>query len=284
MALSLSFNNADSILIEKYAAEQNMSALEFVKRAVMKSVAEETERAARNAAMLAQEKKSDMAGIGLASGGIQPQGDLAGDIKKEAKQGESEKKSGSHDAWKNWLAKTFCIAKKGSSNEMLLANAQQAFDEFLTLTATRLGLEKSRSRFFCLCENIPLLARKEILSTVDPHQLAIMLSEFASDDFKKDFQKMASAYNGKSNEISVESKKSCIAVFLPAGNGADGIRKAVVGALDAFVVLMGPLVGKTNAVNLFMRLAKFIPSPERQKILRAMSPQEFAEMLTHFLF
>ena len=58
MELSLSFNNADSILIEKYAAEQNMSALEFVKRAVMKSVAEETERAARNAAMLAQEKKS----------------------------------------------------------------------------------------------------------------------------------------------------------------------------------------------------------------------------------
>lgn len=284
MELSLSFNNADTILIEKYAAERNMSVTDFVKRAVMKSLAEETERAERSAAILSMEKKeSGMADAGPASKGIQPQGApgfKTVDIKKEAKK----EKCVLHDAWTNWLAKTFCIAKNGSSNEMLLSNAHQAFDEFLALTSERLGREKSQSRFFSLCENIPLMARKKILSAVDPRQLALMLSGFASDDFKKDFQAMASAYNGKSDEISAKSKDSCIALFSPAGNRSDGIRNAVVGALDAFVVVTAPLVGKPNAVKVFMRLAQLIPMSERQKILLSMSPQEFAEMLIHYLF
>ena len=288
MELSLSFNNADAMLIEKYAAERNMSVTDFVKHAVMKSVAEETERAQRSAAILAMEKKkSDTAGASPASGGIQPQGALGirtDDIKNEAKKGKEEKGCVLHDAWKTWLAKTFGVPRNGSSNEMLLANAHQAFDEFLTLTAERLGREKSQTRFFSLCENIPLLARKKILSTVDPRQLAVMLSGFAFGDFKKDFQTMASAYNGKSDQISAESKESCIALFSPAGNRSDGIRKAVVDALDAFSVVTAPMVGKTNAVKIFMRLAQTIPMSERQKVLLAMSPQEFAEMLIHFLF
>lgn len=288
MELSLSFNNADSILIEKYAAERNMSVTDFVKRAVMKSVAEETERAERNAAILAMEKKKpDVAGAGPAPARIQPQRTLSfktDDIKKEAKKGTAGKECVVHDAWKSWLSKTFGIPRNSSSNEMLLANAHQAFDEFLSLTAERLGPEKSKTRFFSLCENIPLMARKKILSTVDPRQLALMLSGFAADDFKKDFQAMVAAYNGKSNEISVESKESCIALFSPAGNRSDGIRKAVVDALDSFSIVTAPMVGKPNAMKIFMRLVQIIPMSERQKILLAMSPQDFAEMLIHFLF
>ena len=288
MELSLSFNNADSILIEKYAAERNMSVTDFVKRAVMKSVAEETERAERNAAILAMEKKKpDVAGAGPAPARIQPQGALGvktDDIKKEAKKGASGKECVVHNAWTSWLSKTFGIPRNSSSNEMLLANAHQAFDEFLSLTAERLGPEKSKTRFFSLCENIPLMARKKILSAVDPRQLALMLSGFAADDFKKDFQAMVAAYNGKSNEIAVESKESCIALFSPAGNRSDGIRKAVVDALDSFSIVTAPMVGKTNAMKIFMRLVQIIPMSERQKILLAMSPQDFAEMLIQFLF
>ena len=265
-----------------------MSVTDFVKRAVMKSVAEETERAERNAAILAMEKKKpDVAGAGPAPARIQPQGApvfKTDDIKKEAKKGTAGKECVVHDAWKSWLSKTFGIPRNSSSNEMLLANAHQAFDEFLSLTAERLGIEKSKTRFFSLCENIPLMARKKILSAVDPHQLALMLSGFAADDFKKDFQAMVAAYNGKSNEISVESKESCIALFSPAGNRSDGIRKAVIDALDSFSIVTAPMVGKTNAMKIFMRLVQIIPMSERQKILLAMSPQDFAEMLIHFLF
>ena len=53
MELALSFSDADAMRIEKYAAARNMSVLDFAKRAVMKTVDEETERAARNAEYLA---------------------------------------------------------------------------------------------------------------------------------------------------------------------------------------------------------------------------------------
>ena len=288
MELSLSFNNADARLIEKFAAEHNMSVTDFVKRAVMKSVAEETERTTRSAAILAMEKKREgTVGAGPALGGIQPQrapGVRTDDVKKGAGKGKAGEECVLHDAWKTWLAKTFGVPRNGSSNEMLLANAHQAFDEFLELTTERLGREKSQTRFFSLCENIPLLARKKILSTVDPRQLAVMLSGFAFGDFKKDFQAMSAAYNGKSDQLSAESKESCIALFSPAGNKSDGIRKAVIGSLDEFSLVTAPMVGRPNAMKVFMRLAQTIPASERQKVLLAMSPQEFAEMLIHFLF
>ena len=292
MKLSLSFNNADAILIEKYAAERNMSVLDFVMRAVMKSVAEETERAERKAAMLAPEKKgSDMAGfrnaVGPDSGGIRPQsapGFMIDDTEKETGKRKAGNEHVFRDSWGKWLAKTFGIAVDGTSNEHLLANARLAFDEFQALTAARLGSEKSRSRFFSLCEKLPLVTRKKILSTVDPRQLALTLSEFASEDFKKEFQAMAAAYKGKSVDIPVETKESCIALFSVTGNVHDGIRNAIVEALEAFVSITAPLVGKQNAAKTFMRLAQYIPKPERQKMLLAMSPQAFGEMLVHFLF
>ena len=53
MELTLSFNNADATLIEKYAVKRNMSVLDFVKCAVKKSVDEEAESDARNAEYLA---------------------------------------------------------------------------------------------------------------------------------------------------------------------------------------------------------------------------------------
>ena len=59
MELALSFNQADALRIEKYAAARNMSVLDFAKRAVMKSVDEETERAAKNAEYLAMLDESD---------------------------------------------------------------------------------------------------------------------------------------------------------------------------------------------------------------------------------
>ncbi len=69
MELALSFSEADAVRIEKYAAERNMSVLDYVKRAVKKSVDEEAKGDARNAAMLALEKmQSDMAGVGEAVG------------------------------------------------------------------------------------------------------------------------------------------------------------------------------------------------------------------------
>ena len=293
MKLSLSFNNADAILIEKYAAERNMSVLDFVMRAVMKSVAEETERAERKAAMLAPEKKGlDMAGVRnvvepFFGGTTKPQSSPGFTTDDSEKETGKKKESNEHvfrDSWDKWLGKTFGIAVDGTSNEHLLANARHAFDEFQALTAARLGSEKSRSRFFSLCEKLPLVTRKKILSTVDPHQLALTLSEFASEDFKKEFQAMAAAYKGKSFDIPVETKESCIALFSVAGNVHDGIRNAVVEALEAFVSITAPLVGKQNAAKTFMRLAQYIPKPERQKMLLAMSPQAFGEMLVHFLF
>ena len=42
MELAVSFDRADALQIEKYAAARNMSVLDFVKRAVMKSVDEES--------------------------------------------------------------------------------------------------------------------------------------------------------------------------------------------------------------------------------------------------
>ena len=289
MEISLSFNHDDAQLIEKYAAEQNTSVPDFIKRAVMKALAEEKERAARNAAILAMEKKeSDTAGAGPAPDGIQPQGTVGfspDDVKKE--EGKKDKEGQEcvlHDAWKKWLMKTFCIAPNSPSSEMLLDKAHQAFDAFLELTAARLGFDKSRSRFFYLCENIPVISRKQILSTVDPYQLAAMLSGFSSDTFNKAFQAMASAYNGKSDEISAGLRESCIALFPSAGNGAVGVRKAADDALNAFVLITAPMIGKTNAVKIFMQLVQIISKSERQKILLAMSPQDFAEMLFHFLF
>ena len=288
MEISLSFNHADAQLIEKYAAEQRISVPDFIRRAVMKALAEEKERAERNAAILAMEKKeSDMAGAGPAPDGSQPQGAIdfrTDDVKKEARKGNEGKECVLHDAWKKWLMKTFCVAPNSPSSEMLLDKAQQAFDVFLELTAERLGFDKSRSRFFYLCENIPLIARKKILSTVDPHQFAAMLSGFATDDFNKDFQAMSFAYKGKSDEISAGLRESYIALFISAGNGAHGIREAAVDALNAFVLLTAPMIGKTNAVKIFMQLVQVISKSERQKILLAMSPQDFAEMLFHFLF
>ncbi len=63
MELSLSFNAADASRIEKYAAEKNMSVLDFVRRAVMKSVNEEQARAKANAEYLAMvdERMADAA-------------------------------------------------------------------------------------------------------------------------------------------------------------------------------------------------------------------------------
>ena len=152
MEISLSFNHDDAQLIEKYAAEQNTSVPDFIKRAVMKALAEEKERAARNAAILAMEKKeSDTAGAGPAPDGIQPQGAVVfrpDDVKKEAGKEQEGQECVLHDAWKKWLMKTFCIAPNSPSSEMLLDKAHQAFDAFLELTAARLGFDKSRSRFF----------------------------------------------------------------------------------------------------------------------------------------
>ena len=289
MEISLSFNHDDAQLIEKYAAEQNTSVPDCIKRAVMKALAEEKERAERNAAILAMEKKeSDTAGAGPAAlDGIQPQGAVGvspDDVKKEAGKEQEGQECVLHDAWKKWLMKTFCIAPNSPSSEMLLDKAHQAFDAFLELTAARLGFDKSRSRFFYLCENIPVISRKQILSTVDPYQLAAMLSGFSSDTFNKAFQSMASAYNGKSDEISAGLRDSCIALFPSAGNGAVGVRKAADDALNAFVLITAPMIGKTNAVKIFMQLVQIISKSERQKILLAMSPQDFAEMLFHFLF
>ena len=45
MEISLSFNHDDAQLIEKCAAEQKTSVPDFIKRAVMKALAEEKERA-----------------------------------------------------------------------------------------------------------------------------------------------------------------------------------------------------------------------------------------------
>ena len=289
MEISLSFNHDDAQLIEKCAAEQKTSVPDFIKRAVMKALAEEKERAERNAAILAMEKKEpDMAGAGPAPDGIQPQGTVGfrpDDVKKEARKEQQEgQECVLHDAWKKWLMKTFCIAPNSPSSEMLLDKAHQAFDAFLELTAARLGFDKSRSRFFYLCENIPVISRKQILSTVDPYQLAAMLSGFSSDTFNKQFQAMASAYNGKSDEISAGLRESCIALFPSAGNGTGGVRKAADDALNAFVLITAPMIGKTNAVKIFMQLVQIISKSERQKILLAMSPQDFAEMLFHFLF
>ena len=88
MEISLSFNHDDAQLIEKCAAEQKTSVPDFLKRAVMKALAEEKERAERNAAILAMEKKEpDMAGAGPAPDGSQPQGAVGvspDDVKKEA--------------------------------------------------------------------------------------------------------------------------------------------------------------------------------------------------------
>ena len=53
MELALSFDQADALRIEKYAAARNMSVLDYVKRAVKKTVDEETERAAQNVEYLA---------------------------------------------------------------------------------------------------------------------------------------------------------------------------------------------------------------------------------------
>ena len=288
MEISLSFNHDDAQLIEKCAAEQKTSVPDFIKRAVMKALAEEKERAERNAAILAMEKKeSDTAGAGPAPDGIQPQGAVGvspDDVKKEAGKEQEGQECVLHDAWKKWLMKTFCIAPNSPSSEMLLDKAHQAFDAFLELTAARLGFDKSRSRFFYLCENIPVISRKQILSTVDPYQLAAMLSGFSSDTFNKAFQSMASAYNGKSDESSAGLRESCIALFPSAGNGAVGVRKAADDALNAFVLITAPMIGKTNAVKIFMQLVQIISKSERQKILLAMSPQDFAEMLFHFLF
>lgn len=87
MEISLSFNHDDAQLIEKCAAEQKTSVPDFLKRAVMKALAEEKERAERNAAILAMEKKeSDTAGAGPAPDGSQPQGTVGfrpDDVKKE---------------------------------------------------------------------------------------------------------------------------------------------------------------------------------------------------------
>ena len=209
---------------------------------------------------------------------------LIDNIENEVQKMKAEKKRAFHDSWEKWLAKTFCVVLGGSFDEILLANARQAFDEFQALTATRLGLERSRIRFFSLCENIPLQSRKKILSTVAPRQLALTLSGFAVDDFKKEYQAMASAYRGNSDEVSVEARESCIALFSMMGNESDGLRKAVVAALDRFVSGIAPMVGKSNAAKMFMRLTQCIPKAERQKIFLAMSPQDFGEMLYHFLF
>jgi hypothetical protein len=87
MEISLSFNHDDAQLIEKCAAEQKTSVPDFLKRAVMKALAEEKERAERNAAILAMEKKEpDTAGAGPAPDGIQPQGTVGfspDNVKKE---------------------------------------------------------------------------------------------------------------------------------------------------------------------------------------------------------
>ena len=48
MELALSFDQADALRIEKYAAARNMSVLDYVKRAVKKTVDEEELLAAQN--------------------------------------------------------------------------------------------------------------------------------------------------------------------------------------------------------------------------------------------
>lgn len=69
MELALSFDAADASRIEKYAAEKNMSVPDFVRRAVMKSVHEEQERAARNGALLALKKlQKELEGAGEKAG------------------------------------------------------------------------------------------------------------------------------------------------------------------------------------------------------------------------
>ena len=69
MELALTFSSADATLIEKYAAQRNMSVLDFARHAVMNSVDEEAERAKRNAAMSALKKlQKDMDGVGEAVG------------------------------------------------------------------------------------------------------------------------------------------------------------------------------------------------------------------------
>lgn len=205
-------------------------------------------------------------------------------IENEAKKRKEGKKRPFRDSWEKWLAKTFGFAINDSFDEILLANARQVFEEFQELTAARFGREKTRSLFFSLCENIPLTTRKKILSTVAPHQLALILSEFALDDFKKDFQAMASAYNGKSGDISVEARESCISLFPTTGAGPDAIRKNVVASLEEFAAGISSRVGKSNAAKLYMRLVQCIPKSERLKIFLIMTPQEFGEMLYHFLF
>ena len=53
MELALSFNAADASRIEKYAARKNMSALDYIREAVMKPIDEEDARAKANAEYLA---------------------------------------------------------------------------------------------------------------------------------------------------------------------------------------------------------------------------------------
>ncbi|MBR1884993.1 MAG: hypothetical protein IJ812_01175 [Schwartzia sp.] len=53
MELALSFNAADASRIEKYAARINMSALDYIREAVMKPIDEEDARAKANAEYLA---------------------------------------------------------------------------------------------------------------------------------------------------------------------------------------------------------------------------------------
>ncbi|MBR1553719.1 MAG: hypothetical protein IJ631_06905 [Schwartzia sp.] len=72
MELALSFNSADSARIESYAARKNMSAIDYIRAAVMKPIDEETRRDGKEAAMLAMKRlQGELEGagkeIGLAS-------------------------------------------------------------------------------------------------------------------------------------------------------------------------------------------------------------------------
>ena len=52
MELALSFNSVDSARIESYAAQKNMSALDYIRAAVMQPIDEEAARAKANAEYL----------------------------------------------------------------------------------------------------------------------------------------------------------------------------------------------------------------------------------------
>lgn len=69
MELALSFSDAEAVQIKSYAAKRNMSVLDFVKRAVRKSVDEEAEGAAKSVGYIALQKlREELEGAGEAVG------------------------------------------------------------------------------------------------------------------------------------------------------------------------------------------------------------------------